>query len=78
MRERLGQELQLTPGQQQVIDSILDARNVRMRQITAPVQPALDAVRDSARAAIRQRLTPEQQGRWDAMLAEMQRQGDGR
>lgn len=79
MREQLHKDLGLTPGQVQVVDSILDARNARMREITAPLKPALDAVRDSARAAIRARLTPEQQGRWDAVLRESQaNRPDGR
>jgi hypothetical protein len=75
MREQLHKDLALTPGQARLVDSILDARNERMRAITAPLKPALDAVRDSARMAIRARLTPEQQGRWDAVLQEMQANG---
>lgn len=81
MRERLHADLGLTAGQATLVDSILDARNARMREITAPLRPALDAVRDSARAAIRARLTPEQQQRWDAMLERQeaeQRAGGGR
>lgn len=77
MREQLASDLRLSPDQKRVVDSILDARNEKLRAITAPIRPALDAVRDSARAAIRTRLSADQQLRWDAVLAEQERQRQG-
>ncbi len=74
MREQLATDLRLSPDQRRVVDSILDARNEKLRAITAPIRPALDAVRDSARVAIRTRLSADQQLRWDAVLAEQERQ----
>lgn len=77
MREQLATDLRLSPDQKRVVDSILDARNDKMRRLTDPIRPSLDAVRDSARMAIRARLSADQQLRWDAVLAEQERQRRG-
>ena len=53
------------------VDSILDQRNKRIETLLAPVQPQLDAVKDSARMRIRQRLTPEQQAKYDEIVKEL-------
>jgi Spy/CpxP family protein refolding chaperone len=70
-RAQLGDRLQLTAVQRQMLDSVLDDRNERMKETLAPVRPRLDSLRGAARAAIRGRLTPEQQLRWDEVLLEM-------
>ena len=64
-----------------MLDSVLDARNEKMKALLAPVRPQLDSIRFAARAVIRARLTPEQQALWDEVLLEMSRdstRSDGR
>ncbi len=70
-RGQLADRLQLTASQRQMLDSVLDERNERMKETLAPVRPRLDSLRGAARAAIRGRLTPDQQLRWDEVLLEM-------
>ena len=72
-REQLADRLQLTSAQRRMLDSVLDSRNEKMKQLLAPVRPQLDSVRFAARAMIRSRLTPEQQAHWDLVLIEMSR-----
>jgi hypothetical protein len=72
-REQLAEQLRLDPGQRQMLDSVLDARNERMKALLSPVRPQLDSLRMAARAIIRSRLTPDQQVRWDQVLLELSR-----
>lgn len=72
-REHLADRLQLTSAQRRMLDSVLDSRNEKMKQLLAPVRPQLDSVRFVARAMIRSRLTAEQQAHWDLVLIEMSR-----
>ena len=62
-------ELVLSAEQRAAVDSILDERHRIMDSIMDPVRPHLTAARDAARRQIRQRLTAEQQPRFDAYLA---------
>jgi hypothetical protein len=80
-REQLATRLQLDSAQRRMLDSVLDARNEKMKSILAPVRPQLDSVRFAARAEIRGRLSPAQQLRWDQVLIEMSKdsaRADGR
>jgi hypothetical protein len=77
-REQLAVRMQLSPEQRQMLDSVLDARNVKMKAILAPVRPQLDSVRYEARAAIRGRLSAEQQAQWDQILVEMSKDSSSR
>ncbi len=72
-RAQLADRLGLSAEQRQMLDSVLDNRNEKMKLILAPVRPRLDSVRFAARAVIRARLSPEQQTHWDDVLIEMSR-----
>lgn len=72
-RAQLADRLNLSPDQRRMLDSVLDARNEKMKALLAPVRPQLDSVRFAARAVIRARLSPEQQANWDQVLIEMSR-----
>ncbi len=72
-RAQLADRLNLSPDQRRMLDSVLDARNEKMKALLAPVRPQLDSVRFAARAVIRARLSPEQQANWDQVLLEMSR-----
>lgn len=71
MRAQLHEALELSEAQRVAVDSILDQRNARIQTLLAPVQPQLDAVKDSARMRIRQRLTAEQQAKYDEIVKEL-------
>jgi hypothetical protein len=80
-RAQLADRLELDAGQRQMFDSVLDARNEKMKELLAPVRPQLDSIRMQARAAIRGRLSAEQKARWDQVLREMNKdstRADGR
>ena len=71
VRAQLHDELGLSAAQRAAVDSILDRRNERREALLAPLKPQLDALYDSARAQIRVRLTPEQQGKWDEIIRQV-------
>ena len=71
MRAQFHDALGLDARQRAIVDSILDRRNERIEMLLAPIKPQLDAVKDSARAQIRQRLTPEQQRKYDEIVREL-------
>jgi Spy/CpxP family protein refolding chaperone len=62
-------ELGLTPTQRAAVDSIMDERHRIIDSLLRPVRPQITAARESARRQIRQRLTPDQERRFDAYLA---------
>jgi hypothetical protein len=70
-RAQLADRLQLDATQRQMLDSVLDDRNERMKTVLAPVRPTLDSIRLVARGVIRGRLSPAQQLQWDEVLLEM-------
>ncbi len=70
-RAQLADRLQLDPAQRQMLDSVLDDRNEKMKATLAPVRPQLDSLRGAARVVIRGRLSPAQQARWDEVLLEL-------
>jgi hypothetical protein len=72
-RAQLADRLDLSTEQRAMLDSVLDARNEKMKALLAPVRPQLDSVRFAARTVIRARLSPQQQARWDQVLLEMSR-----
>jgi hypothetical protein len=72
-RAQLADRLQLDPAQRQMLDSVLDDRNEKMKAMLAPVRPQLDSLRGAARVVIRGRLSPAQQSRWDEVLLELAR-----
>jgi len=72
-RARLADRLELTSAQRRMLDSVLDERNERMKELLAPVRPRLDSLRFAARAVIRGQLSADQQLRWDEVIVELSR-----
>jgi hypothetical protein len=80
-RAELADRLQLSVEQRAMMDSVLDDRNARMKELLAPVRPQMDSIRMAARAVIRGRLSASQQAQWDQVLLEMSKdsaQSNGR
>ena len=78
MRDELARELTLSPVQRASIDSILDWRNNRNRELMTPVRPLMDANRDSARVLISQQLDSTQQRKFRELLERMRAQDKSR
>ena len=68
--ERMKRDLDLNEQQATQIRSILDQTREEYRQLRAEVRPRYDTVRQTARSKIRALLTPEQQRKFDAKVAE--------
>jgi Spy/CpxP family protein refolding chaperone len=68
--ERMKRDLNLNDQQAAQIRAILDETRDEYRQLRAEVRPRYDAVRQNARTRIRALLTPEQQQKFDAKVAE--------
>jgi Spy/CpxP family protein refolding chaperone len=69
MRHYIASQLDLDPAQVAKMDTILDARRAEMTRIIAPVKPQLDSSRTAARAKIMAMLSPDQQKRFQEILA---------
>jgi Spy/CpxP family protein refolding chaperone len=77
--EKMKRDLNLTEQQGTEIRAIIDQSREEYRALRNEISPRYDAVRQNARARIRERLTPEQQQRFDAEIAERDaRRGEGR
>jgi Spy/CpxP family protein refolding chaperone len=68
--ERMKSDLNLSEQQATEIRAILDQTRNEYRQLRTEVRPRYDAVRQNARTKIRALLTPEQQQKFDAQVAE--------
>lgn len=68
--ERMKRDLDLNDQQATQIRAILDQTREEYRQLRAEVRPRYDTVRQNARVRIRALLTPEQQRKFDAKVAE--------
>ena len=68
--EGLRQRLSLNDEQTTQIRAIIDETRAEYRQLRTEVRPRYDASRQRARTRIRALLTPEQQQKFDAMVAE--------
>lgn len=73
-RQRMADELKLTPKQQTSIDSLIEQRHRQIIALYKPVQPQLDSiavvarqVSDSTHAQIKKLLDPGQQQKLDRM-----------
>ncbi|HEX8190868.1 MAG TPA: hypothetical protein VF586_21085 [Pyrinomonadaceae bacterium] len=79
MFEKMRSELDLDERQSTEVRRILDETRNEYRALRSEARPRFDAIRQSARARIRALLTPEQQRRFDARVAEMdrRREADG-
>ena len=69
--EKMRRELNLDERQAAEVRKILDETRNEYRALRSEARPRFDAIRQSARARIRALLTPEQQQRFDARVAEM-------
>ena len=83
MFEKMRRDLELDERQAAEVRKILDETRNEYRALRSEARPRFDAIRQSARARIRALLTPEQQQRFDARVAELDRrreaeENDGR
>lgn len=75
--EVMKRDLNLSEQQSTQIRAILDQTRNDYRTLRTEVRPRYDAIRQNARTRIRQLLTPEQQQRFDAKMAERDARRDG-
>ena len=75
-RQRMAEELKLTPQQQASIDSLIEQKHRQIVTLYKPVQPQLDSlaklsrvVSDSTHEQIKRLLSPEQAAKLDQMRA---------
>lgn len=75
-RQRMAEELKLTPEQQASIDSLIEQKHRQIVTLYKPVKPQLDSiavqarvVSDSTHAQIKRLLNPDQQVKLDRMRA---------
>jgi len=75
-RQRMAEELKLTPQQQASVDSLIEQKHRQIVALYKPVKPQLDSiavlsrvVSDSTHAQIKRLLNPEQQQKLDKMRA---------
>ena len=69
MRQRLGDELDMSGPQRAALDSILDRRRTSIDALLAPVRPAMKAVSDSSEARIIAILDARQRAKFAEMRA---------
>ena len=70
MLERFKSELNLTPEQQQRVAAILEEKRSKIDTLRVQMRPKFEEIRNATQAEIRPFLTPEQQKKFDAMVAE--------
>lgn len=68
--EKMRHDLDLDERQSAEVRKILDETRNEYRSLRSEARPRFDAIRQSARTRIRALLTPEQQRRFDARVAE--------
>ena len=71
MFEKMRRELDLDEQQSGEVRKILDETRNEYRALRTEARPRFDAIRQSARTRIRALLTPDQQRRFDARVAEL-------
>jgi hypothetical protein len=79
-RQRLAEELKLTPQQRTSVDSLLEQKHVQIVALYKPVKPQLDSIAtlarvvgDSTHAQIKRLLNSDQQVKLDKMRAAARR-----
>ena len=77
MFEKMQRELGLDGRQSAEVRKILDETRNEYRALRTEARPRFDAIRQSARTRIRALLTPDQQTRFDARVAEMDARRNG-
>ncbi len=80
-RQRMAEELKLTPGQQASVDSLIEQKHRQIVALYKPLKPQLDSiavlarvVSDSTHAQIKRLLNPEQQVKLDELRAAARRE----
>jgi Spy/CpxP family protein refolding chaperone len=75
---KLRRDLNLTDEQMKSVSTILDDTRNEYKQLRTELKPRFDEPRQKARSKIRALLTPEQQQKFDAMVAQQDatREGD--
>jgi Spy/CpxP family protein refolding chaperone len=74
--EKMRTELNLTDQQTAAVRTILDETRNEYRAVRKELRPRFEEPRLKARARIRALLTPEQQQKFDAMVAQQDAQRD--
>jgi Spy/CpxP family protein refolding chaperone len=72
--EKMRKELQLTDEQTKSVSAILDETRNEYRSLRSELRPRFDEPRLKARAKMRALLTPEQQQKFDAIVAQQDAQ----
>ena len=74
--ERMRRELSLTDQQTTTVRTILDETRNEYRALRTELRPRFEEPRQKARSRIRAVLTPEQQKKFDALIAQQDAQHD--
>lgn len=74
--EKMRTELKLTDDQTKAVRAIIDETRNEYRALRTELRPRFEEPRQKARARIRALLTPEQQQKFDAMIAQQDAQRD--
>lgn len=74
--EKMRRELNLTDQQTTAVRTILDETRNEYRALRTELRPRFEEPRQKARSRIRALLTPEQQQKFDAMVAQQDAQHD--
>ena len=72
--EKMRRELNLTDEQTKSVSAILDETRNEYRSLRAELRPRFEEPRQKARARIRALLTPEQQQKFDGLIAQQDAQ----
>lgn len=72
--ELLEDELELTEVQEDSLRAVLSRHRQKIDAMYAELGPRMDAMRDTIRADVRRLLTPEQQQRYQAVTARLDRE----
>ncbi|HSQ25408.1 MAG TPA: hypothetical protein VLN44_13375 [Pyrinomonadaceae bacterium] len=75
--EKMRSELNLNDEQTKAISSILDEARNEYRALRGELRPRFEEPRQKARARIRALLSPEQQQKFDAIVAQQDAQREG-
>ena len=74
--EKMRTELKLTDEQTKAVQAIIDDTRNEYRALRTELRPRFEEPRQKARARIRALLTPEQQQKFDGMIAQQDAQRD--
>ncbi len=64
-RERMYDDLGLTPAQRAAMDSTIDARHRQIDALLTPLKPQFDSIRASAHEQFRRIMTPDQWAKFE-------------